>query len=63
VRRQGDVPIIERVAHADYAFLSALEKGQDLATALGEALAADDAYAVGTALGALISNGTLDALR
>jgi hypothetical protein len=63
VRRQGDVPIIERLAHADYAFLCALEKGEDLATALGEALAVDDAYAVGTALGALVSNGTLDALR
>ncbi len=48
---------------ADYAFLSALQSGQDLASALGQALAVDDAYAVGTALAALISNGTLDALR
>jgi hypothetical protein len=63
VRRQGDVPIIERLAHADYAFLSALENGHDLANALGRALAVDNAYAVGAALGAFVSNGTLDALR
>lgn len=63
VRRQGDVPVVERLAHANYAFLSALEKGHDLASALGQALAVDDAYEVGTALGAFVSNGTLHALR
>jgi hypothetical protein len=63
VRREADVPVIERLAHGEYAFLAALADGHDLATALVEALAADRAYDLGAALAAFIANGTLGSLR
>jgi hypothetical protein len=63
VRREGSVPLIERIGHANYAFLLALDEGRDLAAAFGQARGIDNAYDLGAALGAFVGNGTLCELR
>lgn len=62
VRREGGVPVIERIAPGDYAWLAALAGGADLAAALDAAVAADAHFDLGTALRTHIAGGTLAAL-
>ena len=62
VRREGPTPTIERLAAGDYAWLSALAAGADLAGALDAALAADATFDLGTTLRERIADGTLMAV-
>jgi hypothetical protein len=62
VRREGALPVIERLAAGDYAWLVALSHGADLARALDDALAADSEFELGAALRAHVQTGTLMAL-
>ena len=49
----------QRVAGGEFAWLAALGAGDDLATALDAALAADATFDLGTALRARIADATL----
>lgn len=59
VRRHGGEAGTERVPAGEFAWLSALAAGADLAGAIDAALAADTAFDFAAALGARIADGTL----
>jgi hypothetical protein len=59
VRREAATPLIERVAAGDFAWLSALAQGADLAGALDAAAAVDPDFDLGTAMRTHIASGTL----
>ena len=63
VRRETGVVVIERLAPGDYALLRALAGGDDLATALDAAMAAEPTFDLGTTLRICIGNRTLAELR
>jgi hypothetical protein len=63
VRREVQAVVIERLTAADFAFLRAVHDGDDLATALDIALAAEATFDLGTTLTQAISNRTLAQLR
>lgn len=59
VRRDDVGAGIERLPPGEFAWLSALAQGDDLATALAAATAADDTFDLAVALRARIADGTL----
>lgn len=59
VMRDASGVAAQRLAAGEFAWLAALGAGDDLATALAAALAADATFDVGTALRARIADGTL----
>lgn len=59
IRREGEMPSIERVQPGDHAWLSSLATGADLSVAIEAALALDATFDLGTALRAYIGSGTL----
>lgn len=61
VRRESASPSIERLSAAEYAWLDALARGNDLASALEGAFAVDPEFDVGDALGRNIAKGVLTA--
>jgi len=63
VRREAGVVVVERLAPGDSALLRALAGGDDLAAALGAALAAESTFDLETTLRACIANSTLAELR
>ena len=63
VRREDGVPLVERVAHAELAWLSAVRDGANLAGALERAVAMDPAFDLGAALGRRIADRTLAEVR
>jgi hypothetical protein len=63
VRRETGNVVVERLVPGDCALLRALAGGQDLATALDSAIAAEPTFDLGTTLRTCIANGTLTELR
>jgi len=63
VRREAGVVVVARLAPGDSALLRALAGGDDLAAALGAALAAEPTFDLETTLRTCIANRTLAALR
>lgn len=62
VRREGGMPVIERLDPGTFAFLETLARGDDLSAALDAALRSDAAFDLETSLRTLIAGGTLAAL-
>lgn len=63
VRREAGAVVIERLAYGDFALLSALAAGGDLATALDAAMTAEPEFDLGTTLRTCIASRTLAELR
>ena len=61
VRRESASPLVERVAPAEYDWLTALAAGVPLGVALESAFARDPQFDVGAALGKHIASGTIQA--
>jgi hypothetical protein len=62
IRREAATPVVERLAAGDFAFLSSLAAGADLAAALDAALTVEATFDLGTALRAYIASGVIMAV-
>jgi hypothetical protein len=59
VRREAGVPVLQRLAVGDFAWLQALAAGDELASALDRAMTADTTFDLGTALRRFVADRTI----